>query len=198
MEYKYETDSFPIVKAKWFTDITNKRKVRLVVIHTMEAPETNKTAESVAKYFQDPRDKKGDPIKTSAHLCIDNDSIVQCVYDNDVAYAAPGVNSDGIQLELAGYAAQTKAQWADPYSILLIEKAANAAAQYCLKYDLPRVHLTDDELENGDKGIIGHSQATEVYKKSTHIDPGINFPWDFFIKRVEFHYTERKKKLDQR
>lgn len=38
MEYKYETDTFPVIKAKWFTDITEKRKVRLVVIHTMEAP----------------------------------------------------------------------------------------------------------------------------------------------------------------
>jgi N-acetyl-anhydromuramyl-L-alanine amidase AmpD len=190
MEHNYETDKFPVIKAKWFTDIIQKRKVRVIVIHTMEAPKKAETAENVAKYFQNVTKK------ASAHLCIDNDSIVQCVFDNDVAYAAPGVNSDGIQLELAGFANQTKADWSDAYNTLLLEKAANAAAQYCLKYDIPRVHLTNAELKNGKKGIIGHYQATEVYKKSTHTDPGKDFPWDFFIKRVEFHYEERKKKLD--
>lgn len=200
MEHKYETDRFPFVKAKWFTDITDKRKVRVIVIHTVEAPEKNTTAENVAaNYFRDPRDKNGKEVKGSAHLCIDSNSIVQCVYDNDVAYAAKGVNHDGIQLELAGYANQTKAEWADPYSTLLLENAANAAAQYCLKYDIPRVKLTDQQLKNGAKGIIGHSQATNIYKPNNgHTDPGKHFPWDFFIKRVEFHYAERKKKLDDR
>lgn len=159
----------------------------------MEAAKKSDTAENVAKYFQNlPASKKA-----SAHLCIDNDSIVQCVYDNDVAYAAPGVNRDGIQLELAGFAGQTKADWGDAYNTLLLEKAANAAAQYCLKYDIPRKHLTDKQLKDGEKGIIGHYQATAVYPPNAgHTDPGKNFPWDFFIKRVEFHYTERKKKLD--
>lgn len=191
MENKYETDNFPVIKAKWFTDVTDKRKVRLIVIHTMEAAKKNNTAENVANYF------KTTTNKVSAHLCIDNDSIVQCVYDNDVAYAAPGVNRDGIQLELAGFASQTKADWSDAYNTLLLEKAANAAAQYCLKYDIPRVHLTNTQLKNGDKGIIGHYQASKVYPPNAgHTDPGENFPWDFFIERVEFHYTERKKKLD--
>lgn len=192
MEYKYETDKFPVIPAKWFTDVKEKRSVRLVVIHTMEAPEKNNTAENVATYFRNlPASKKA-----SAHLCIDSDSIVQCVYDNDVAYTAPGTNSDGIHLELAGYSSQKKADWADAYSSLVIEKAADAAAQYCLKYDIPRLHLTNTQLRKGEKGIIGHYQASEVYKKSDHTDPGPNFPWAFFIERVDFYYRERKKKLD--
>lgn len=191
MEFKYETENFPVIKAKWFTDVVEKRSVRVVVIHTMEAAKKNDTAESVANYF------KTTKTKASAHLCIDNDSIVQCVFDNDVAYAAPGVNRDGIQLELAGFAKQTAADWKDPYNTLLLERAANAAAQYCLKYDIPRKHLTNKQLKDGEKGIIGHFQATAVYPPNAgHSDPGPNFPWDFFVERVEFHYTERKKKLD--
>ncbi len=193
MEHNFETDNFPVIKAKWFTKSTGKRTVRVVVIHTMEAPKKADTAENVAKFFQTlPATKKA-----SAHLCIDNDSIVQCVFDNDVAFAAPGVNRDGIQLELAGFASQTAADWKDAYNILLLEKAANAAAQYCLKYDIPRVHLTNKQLKDGAKGIIGHVQATEVFPPNAgHTDPGKNFPWDFFIERVKFHYEERKKKLD--
>jgi len=196
MDYKYETDRFPVVRARFFTDIVEKRNVRVVVIHSMEAPEKGETAENVARYFQDPKDKKGNPVKASAHLCIDSDSIVQCVYDNDVAYAAPGANNDGIHLELAGYARQTRAEWYDAYGILLIEKAANAAAQYCLKYNIPTRHLTNDELESGHKGIVGHAQVSEVYKRSTHGDPGKNFPWDIFINRVEHYYAERLKKFE--
>ena len=36
--------------------------------------------------------------------------------------------------------------------------------------------LTDAELEAGKKGIIGHVQASRLYKKSTHTDLGHGFP----------------------
>lgn len=187
-----DTDLWPVVEAKWYKKITNKtRVVHLVVIHTMEAPETGDTAENVARYFQGlPKTKKA-----SAHLCIDNNSIVQCVLDNHIAYAAPGANSDGIQLELAGYAKQDDKKWSDAYSKALLENAANAAAQYCLKYDLPRKHLTNRELAKGHEGIIGHVQATQVFKLGSHTDPGKHFPWDAFIDRVDYYYTERKRQM---
>ena len=183
MDFEFETDRFPVVKAKFFKSLTEKRNVRVVVIHSMEAPEKGETAENVARFFQNTQNP------ASAHLCIDNDSIVQCVFDNDIAFAAPGVNSDGIQLELAGFAKQTREEWMDAYSILVLENAANAAAQYCLKYNIPIKHLSDADLEAGQKGIIGHVQATRVYKKSTHTDPGEGFPWDHFIERVKQHHT---------
>jgi N-acetyl-anhydromuramyl-L-alanine amidase AmpD len=187
-----ETDNFPIIKARWFKDIVNqKREVRVIVIHSMEALEKGNTAENVAKFFQTLSSNN----KASAHLCIDNNSIVQCVLDNDVAFAAPGANHNGIQLELAGFARQTRAEWLDEYGKALLENAANAAAQYCLKYNIPRKHLTNDQLRNGHEGIIGHVQATEVFKKSDHTDPGKGFPWDYFIERVEHYYTERKQKF---
>ena len=197
MNYKYETDKFPFVKARWFGDIANVRDIRLVVIHTTEAFETNSSAEGTANYFTNPKNNKGKIVKASSHLCIDSDSVVQCVWDNDVAYCAPGVNHDGIHLELAGTSGQTVAQWADPYSALVLERAANAAAQYCLKYELPIVHLTDKQLKDGAKGIIGHYQASNTYKPNNgHTDPGPNFPWAFFIDRVKFHFGERKTVLD--
>jgi N-acetyl-anhydromuramyl-L-alanine amidase AmpD len=183
MDFEFETDRFPVVKAKFFKHVTEKRNVRVVVIHSMEAPEKGETAENVARFFQNTQNP------ASAHLCIDNNSIVQCVFDNDIAFAAPGVNSDGIQLELAGFAKQTREEWMDAYSILVLENAANAAAQYCLKYNIPIEHLSDAELEAGQKGIIGHVQATRVYKKSTHTDPGEGFPWDHFIERVQQHHA---------
>lgn len=175
----FETDNWPKIQSAHYGN-TNGRSIRLVVIHDMEAPEKSTTAEAVARYFA------GGSVKASAHLCIDNDSIVQCVDDGDVAYAAPGANHDGLQLELAGYARQTPSQWLDAYSKAVIENAAKATAQYCVKYSIPATHLTNEELRAGHRGIIGHYQASATYKKSSHTDPGGNFPWTYFMQRVRY------------
>lgn len=171
MDTIHETDKWPFVKTRYFTKSSTRRDVRVIVVHSIEAPEKGDTAEQTAKYFQNPKKK------VSAHICVDNNSIVQCVLDNDVAYAAPGANHDGIQIEMAGFARQSEADWLDPYSTLVIENAANAAAQYCLKYTIPVRRLTNAKLGDGKtKGIVSHSQVSEVFKKSTHTDPGKGFP----------------------
>lgn len=187
----HETDNWPFVEAKWFqrwAGPTKRRPVRLVVIHDMEFPERADTAEVIAHDFATRTAKN----KGSAHICVDNNSIIQCVRDNDVAYAAPGANHDGIQVELAGYMKQSEKEWLDPYGVALLALGADATAQYCLKYDLPPVHLSDAELKAGQKGIIGHVQATRVYKLSTHEDPGPNFPWTYFMAHVSTSYNTRK------
>jgi N-acetyl-anhydromuramyl-L-alanine amidase AmpD len=189
MDFEFETDKWPVIKARFFRDIVQKRFVRVIVIHSMEAPEKGETAENVARFFQNTQRQ------ASAHLCIDNNSIVQCVFDNDVAFAAPGANHDGVHLELAGFARQTREEWLDPYSTLVLENAAEATAQYCLKYNIPIKHLTNDELDAKQKGIVGHVQVSEVFQKSTHTDPGKDFPWDQFVERVRQHHADRLKKL---
>lgn len=186
----FETEKWPYVPARWQTPVQGRREVRVVVVHAMEAQEKPNTAENVAEYF---RTHPGYVIvgnrkitsKPSAHLCVDSDSIIQCVLDNNVAHAAPGVNRDGIHIEHAGYAKQSRLDWLDPYGVLMLNLSANAAAQYCLKYGIPIVHLTDEQLRAGQKGLIGHVQATHVYKPNAgHQDPGPDFPWDFYLERV--------------
>jgi N-acetyl-anhydromuramyl-L-alanine amidase AmpD len=190
----YDTDRWPFVMAKYFTHIPLAREtryVRVIVIHDMEAPEKGDTAESISNYFaQMPDDRQA-----SAHICVDNNSIVQCVPDNSVAYGAPGCNNDGIQIELAGYGYQTRAQWLDVFGQSMLELAAEAVAQYCVKYAIPATHLTDVQLSHGEKGIVGHAQVSNVYHKSTHTDPGPNFPWDNFMLRVTRHLAARRQKL---
>jgi N-acetyl-anhydromuramyl-L-alanine amidase AmpD len=181
----FETDNWPFIPAKFFTPVSGKRKVRLIVIHAMQAPEKGETAENVGRYFQTI------PRPASAHIGVDSNSIVQYVADNDVAYAAPGVNKDGIHIELAGYAAQSNQEWLDEYGQAMLDRAANATAQYCLKYDIPCVRLSLKELKDGKRGVIGHFDATQTYKPNAgHTDPGKDFPWDWFIKRANEHLAK--------
>ena len=99
-----ETDNFPFIAARFFRPFgPDRRPVRVIVIHTMEVPERDGIAKDIAIDFAN----RPETNKASAHLCIDNKAIFQCVKDNDIAFAAPGANQDGIQLELAGRAAQT-------------------------------------------------------------------------------------------
>lgn len=181
----FAVDAWPVIRAANYGN-TNGRTIRLVVIHTMEAPEGANTAENVARYFASGK------VVASAHICVDSNSIVRCVNDDDVAYAAPGANNDGLQIELAGTAAQSLSQWTDAYSKAVLENAAKATAQYCLRYGLPITHISNAELAAGKKGIIGHRQASDVYKKSDHRDPGTNFPWTYFLQRVRYWYPYYK------
>jgi len=190
MEHHIDTDKWPFIRARNFTPVEGRRAVRVIVIHDMEFAETDRAAEVIAKDFATTSRQ------ASAHICVDSDSIVQCVLDNDVAFAAPGANRDGIQIELAGFAKQSRDQWLDPYGVLLLDNGANAAAQYCLKYDIPVRQLTDAQLADGvSRGLVGHRQVSTVFKKSDHMDPGPAFPWDFFLKRAQQHLEARALKF---
>lgn len=176
-----DIQALSIVTPRFYKPIAGTRTKRLIVMHDAEVPETARSAEDVARYFQNP-----DPgTFPSAHICSDNDSVVRCVKDNDVANAAPGANHDGLHWELAGYARQSRAEWLDPYGKQLLAIACDGVAQWCVKYDIPARQLTDAELgDDVSKGIVGHAQVSRVFKRSGHTDPGSGFPWDLFILGV--------------
>lgn len=155
--------------------------VTLIGIHTMEAPEGPQTAENVANYFKSPA------VAASAHWCVDDNSRVRCVEDADCAWTMPPTNHYSLNVEMAGYAAQTPSQWADQYSLLTLDNAALCVAEWCHKYDIPVRHLTDAQIANYEKGLAGHVDVNRVFHGSTHTDPGPNFPWDAFLKLVNEH-----------
>ena len=175
------------------TDLTTRRHVgrrapiSLIAIHTMEAPEAAQTAENVAKYFK--------RVDASAHWCVDNDSRVRVVKDEDTAWTLPGANSRSLNIEIAGYAKQDADDWADEYSIDALEIAAVCAAEWCDKYQIPIRKLTDDQIRSGAKGFVGHVDTNRVYKQSSHWDPGPGFPWAYFLGRVS-HYVEKREPSD--
>ena len=158
---------------------TRGAKVRLVVLHTAECAETAKSAEAVAGYFASLKDRAA-----SAHFCVDSDSIVQCVPLSGTAWAAPGANDDGVQIELAGYAGQGAAGWADAYSVAMLDRAATLVAQLCERYSLPVAYVDEAGLLTGLAGVTTHAAVSRAFKRSTHTDPGPTFPLAAFLDSV--------------
>lgn len=163
-----------------------ERPLRLIVIHTMEAPEGENTAENVAAYFA-----SGNVI-ASAHACVDQDSVVVCLPATDTAFAAPGANADGYQIEHAGYALQNESGWADEASQSMLRLSAAHARAIALAAGIPLKHLSDDELAAGAAGFVGHDQVSRVYKKSDHWDPGKDFPWSQYMALVNGEAAEEE------
>src|SRR3954447_10294902 len=110
--------TIPFVQARNFTR-GRSNAIDVLVIHTMESPEKPDTAESVANWFAG-----STAPQASAHYCIDENSVVQCVRDEDVAWHVPGANHNGLGFEHAGRAAQGKRDWADEYSAKMLELSA--------------------------------------------------------------------------
>lgn len=154
--------------------------IRVVVIHTGETAESTTAAEGMANWFSRAS------TRASAHLCVDTDSTVRCVDDDDTAWAAPGANADGLQIELAGRAGQSESDWTDDTSKAILKRAAGEVAAWCIKYRVPVKWLTDAELADGKTmGLTTHAQVSRVLKLSDHWDPGLNFPEDEFLAAVK-------------
>lgn len=154
----------------------NGNPITLIGIHTMEAPESPTTAEAVANYFK--------TVDASAHWCVDNNSRVRVVNDEDGAWAMPPTNYYSLNVEMAGYAGQSAAQWGDPYSSDTLEIVSLCVAEWCHKYSIPVRHLSDSQIAAREKGIAGHVDVNRVFHASDHTDPGSNFPWTYFLGRV--------------
>lgn len=152
--------------------------IRLIVVHTMEWPETVTAAEDCARMFA----TMSRP--ASAHVCGDSNSRVRCVDDGDTAYAAPGGNADGLHYEFSGRAGQSAKQWADDYSQAALRIAAPQLAAWSKKHRIPLRWLTRSQLKAGLKGLTTHADISAVYRRSDHTDPGPNFPKALLVRLV--------------
>lgn len=171
----------PFIRARNFRG-GRTAPVRLIVLHTIEIVEIAAAAERCAQYFATVAKPQ-----VSAHYCVDSDSIVQCVPEADTAFTAPGANHDGIHIEMAGFARQTAAEWADPYSVAMLDRTAALVAGLCRRHNLPPQLVDASGLLGGAKGITTHGDVSKAFRKSNHTDPGPAFPMQAFLAAVRIN-----------
>ena len=169
--------AYPFVESPNVTPAT-ARRIDVVVMHTMEIAERKDAAEICARWFATPVSK------VSAHYCVDADSVVQCVREKDIAWHARGGNTASIGVELAGFARQTRKDWADAYSTAVLDRAAAVVADVCRRRAIPVRWLVAGDLSAGRRGITGHAEVSKAYRKSDHWDPGPGFPVERFLGMV--------------
>lgn len=154
-----------------------------IVWHDMEVDELPDRAENTAAYFANPTDGR----QVSAHYCVDNNSAVQCVREQDVAWTVgnrPG-NNRGVNFELAGRARQTRAQWLDPYGLAMFNIAAPIAAHSMTRWSIPNRWCTVADLRARRAGHTTHNDLRVAFGGTTHTDPGPNFPHDHVLAVVD-------------
>lgn len=167
------------LQARHLTSTSKGRDVDLLVIHDMEYPEVPRGAEWCAEFFAGPQAPQA-----SAHYAIDRDLVVQCVRDVDIAWHAPGANDQGIGIEHAGYANQSRTDWLDAYSSAELAVSAKLAARLSATYRIPIVWLDAAALKTkGARGITGHRDVSLAFG-GTHTDPGLNFPIDEYLRLI--------------
>jgi hypothetical protein len=172
--------AMPVGQMPWIAsrNFTNASRPRadLVVIHSTEGGRKKGAARAVAGWFGG----KQAP-KASSHYVVDDDEVIACVKEEDVAWAAPGANKTGIQIEVCGYAKYTAEEW---LSGNLLQRVAGLVADICRRHQIPAEKIGPAELLAGRRGITGHVDASKAWKKSSHFDPGVHFPWPEFIEMV--------------
>jgi N-acetyl-anhydromuramyl-L-alanine amidase AmpD len=152
------------------------RLITVVVIHTMEIAERDGAADVCARWFANPVSE------VSAHYCVDADTTIQCVRDEDIAWHARGGNANSIGIELAGFAGQGSLGWNDDYSSAVLERAAGLTAEVCERYTIPIRRLRVAGLTAERRGVTGHADVSAAFRKSDHWDPGPDFPWVRFLR----------------
>ena len=173
------------ILAKNYTN-TTRAKVDWVVLHSTENPIKPGTARNVALWFAGAQAPQA-----SAHYIVGPDAIVQCVRETAVAWAAPGANATGIQIELVGQAHKT--DWLRDGTgvtdgLQVLRRAAPLVRAICERWMIPLERVDAAGLLAGARGITTHASVGAAFKKSTHVDPGgvgdVRWPWEPFLKLV--------------
>ncbi len=160
-----------------------RTKIDWIVLHSTENAVAAGVARNIARWFQG----SSAPM-ASAHYIVGPDEIVQGVHEELIAYAAPGANERGIQIEQVGQIGrQPRTDWLGD-GRPVIERSARLVAAVCRRWGIPLERVDAAGLLAGRRGITTHASVTEAFKRSTHQDPGLAgdklWPWDEYLALV--------------
>lgn len=156
--------------------------IRGVCVHDSEGGELPTSPEALSGFISSPRTEFN---LASYHYITDTDSIIIEAPENRIAYSAGGGNIEWVHICIPGKANQTREQWLDTNSRAFIKQCAKFIVDQYRKYGFPLIKLTAAEVLEGRKGYCSHWDISRAYHKSTHTDPGVNFPWDVLDQDIK-------------
>lgn len=168
----YMSSSIPKIENLIAVNHSGKRdlkKIKWIVIHSTESG----SAKGTAQYFQNPK------ATGSTQFVVDDNSIFRTLPDNVEPWAAPGANSDGLHIELVGYAKWSREEWLKHQKT--IKNAAMVISNWCSMYNITKQFVNAQGLLTGKSGITSHAEVSKAFKKSSHTDPGTGFPYDLLF-----------------
>ena len=153
---------------------SGKRKVAptLIVVHSTEGI----NASGAAGEFTAPH------AGGSTHLVVGEDGNYRFLADDVIPCGAPGANDQGLHIELAGFAAWTRAQWLARAKTL--DCAAAFLAAWSDQYGIPLRFVDAAGLLRGERGVTTHAEVSKVWRLSDHWDPGPGFPMDVLLSKA--------------
>jgi hypothetical protein len=154
-------------KRGWYHP-SRQEPVSGIVVHTAEAINGPGTALYLSTV--------GRP--ASAHVIADATGIIKLLPDSYTAFHAAGGNRRGLGIEIEYFADK----WGT--SPLLEEELLRTASAWCgmkaAAYGIPARRVTPEEWAAGERGFIAHGDLDPSRRR----DPGRDFPWDEFLRRV--------------
>lgn len=171
----------PFLQSPNYNARKTPRVITGICLHVMQCAEIGQAAENIGSWAQSKKSA------VSWHYGVDNNSIIQHVDENDIAWACGPANGWTINIEQAGQANQTKEQWADPYSLACVDNAAKVCADIILRSEIiMNCHLTDEQVKLKRGGIFDHAAVTRVFGGGNHWDCGESYPWGFLLEQTAF------------
>lgn len=158
----------------------HNKPIHRIVMHSTVGPTKDGSRQGVAAYF------KEEQAGGSAHYVVDAGGVVQCVYDDVIAWHAPP-NQNSLGVEMCDYPdarfPEGLVRWKDADHRALLRNTIALVADLCLAYDVPPVFLTVPDLLDGKHGITTHNNVSHAFHESTHWDPGA-WPQVEFMTRL--------------
>jgi len=149
----------------------------LIVIHDAETPLKAGYAKSIAENWF------GKAATTSAHFMVDPVETIRLLSDNVVSYAVgPKANGFTLNIEQAGYASFTRAQWTTSDGMVQHARVGALVRELSGTHGIPLRWASDAQILAASRGVPGgvcyHDDIRRVLGGTTHHDPMPNYPGD--------------------
>lgn len=157
----------------------NGASIDRIYLHKNEGPETEGGAQGLLGYLQ--------TIDGGYHVIVDDKDTVRAANDDEVVWGEGGDNEHALAICLVGWSSENAAEYGtDAYSQAEIERAAQQVAAWCKQYNVPAAHVAPGAPGQAptERGIAEHADDHDPSSQG-HTDPGVGFPIDAFIQRVQ-------------